>query len=71
MIPNIYTIKRSCFTLATRCGHKSASNRYTIVFCGLEFDENIDGIIEAGSCSWILSKDIETYGIVKFTVDQE
>jgi hypothetical protein len=30
-----------------------------------EFDENIDGIIEAGSCSWILSKDIETYGIVK------
>jgi ATP-dependent DNA helicase RecQ len=28
-------------------------------------DENIDGIIEAGSCSWILSKDIETYGIKK------
>jgi ATP-dependent DNA helicase RecQ len=25
----------------------------------------LDGIIEAGSCSWILSKDIETYGIVK------
>jgi hypothetical protein len=27
--------------------------------------KNMDGIIEAGSCSWILSKDIETYGIVK------
>jgi ATP-dependent DNA helicase RecQ len=33
----------------------------------LEYDENIDGIIEAGSVADFLSKDIETYGIVKIT----
>jgi hypothetical protein len=56
---------RSCFYAycvnAVIKAHRTDYNRF---FC-LEYDENIDGIIEAGSCSNFLSKDIETYGIVK------
>jgi ATP-dependent DNA helicase RecQ len=47
-------------------GHKAhRTDTQSFFGCGSEFDENIGWHLEAGSCSWILSKDIETYGIVK------
>jgi hypothetical protein len=66
MIPNIYTNQKKLFYAywTCQCGHKT-SNRYAIVLVVVLSLMILDGIIEAGSCSWILSKDIETYGIVK------
>jgi ATP-dependent DNA helicase RecQ len=62
---HLYKSKEVVFTLIGRVNAVITSNRYAIVLVVVLSLMILDGIIEAGSCSWILSKDIETYGIVK------